>query len=133
MRSRREGKLSPAYAVQWRGVFKHGVAIVPKATVASTAAYGYIAWTLGTEHPAFKQYLIAGGLVLGQLIWTFGAMVPTIKTLAERARRADSLQYTDDVDETDRLVLKWTTLNTIRGIFPLAGTIVGLVALQSLL
>jgi uncharacterized membrane protein len=71
-------------------------------------------------------YSIAAVLTIGIVPWTIIAMMPTNNKLLAKAEQSASVMA-DDKEVSD-LLRKWTILNGIRSLLPLAGTAVAFAA-----
>lgn len=113
-------------------MYENGKTQNPPIAVAVAASFLYLAWSVRSGAPLFKQtaysrsglFSAAAVLTLGVVPYTLLAMASTNNALLEKAKSAPEISDT----ETSRLIEKWTTLNAVRGYFPLAAAAVGLMA-----
>ncbi|KAL4885448.1 hypothetical protein BJY04DRAFT_134518 [Aspergillus karnatakaensis] len=125
----------PLIVKQWRDMYEAGKAQNPPIAILTATAFGYLAWSvhksiaIGALAPknAVALYSAAAALTVGIVPWTLAVMVPTNKKLIGRA---ESVWVEDEgsVTEVKGLIGKWTVLNTLRGVFPLLGAVVGVLA-----
>ncbi|CEJ59424.1 hypothetical protein PMG11_08049 [Penicillium brasilianum] len=133
LRSHREDNVHPAtIAKQWRNMFENGKTQNPPIAAAVAASFFYLAWSVRSGAPLFKHtaysrsglFSAAAVLTLGIVPYTIVAMKRTNDTLLEKAKSVSEISDT----ETSTLIEKWTTLNAVRGYFPLAAAVIGMVA-----
>lgn len=113
-------------------MFENGKTQNPPIAVAVAASFFYLAWSVRSGAPLFKQtaysrsglFSAAAVLTLGIVPYTILTMKSTNDALLEKAKSAPEISDT----ETSRLIEKWTALNAIRGYLPLTAAAVGLVA-----
>ncbi|KAJ5805253.1 hypothetical protein N7474_011140 [Penicillium riverlandense] len=133
LRSHRENNVPTSILVkQWRHLYDYGSSQNPPLSVVVAGALFYCAWSVREGGALFRPaqtslaglYVAAGLLVMAIPPWTLGAMAGTNNALKKTA-----LSKSEPSDEeTIGLLNTWTTLNGIRGIFPLVGGFVGLTA-----
>ncbi|CAK7269715.1 hypothetical protein SEPCBS57363_003741 [Sporothrix epigloea] len=136
---------------QWGRMYHSGKAVFPGAAVAAAAAYGYVyfATTNSSSLPNTLEVstsnlpLIAAGLCLSIVPYTFLMMLPTNKQLLPKAQAAEEdalftkadkaagagTVYTAQQEQAAKqLVDRWGMLNLGRPILLSAAAIVGLIA-----
>ncbi|PTU24154.1 hypothetical protein P175DRAFT_0497273 [Aspergillus ochraceoroseus IBT 24754] len=121
---------------QWRELYEKGKRQNPPIAASVAAAFAYLAWSVrqGTSlaplapRNGVALYSAAAVLTLGIVPWTLIAMTSTNKALLDRAS-ATWVSTDKSNEEVEGLLEKWTVLNAIRSLFPLAGGIVGYLAL----
>ncbi|KAI2787401.1 hypothetical protein POX_f07765 [Penicillium oxalicum] len=133
LQSHREDNVSLAIlAKQWRNMYAKGKAQNPPIAVAVAAAFVYLAWSAPSGKPVSSHaalsrsglFSAAAAMTLGIVPFTFAAMAGTNNSLQRQAQSAVETSQT----ETMGLLERWSTLNLIRGCFPLAGAVLGLMA-----
>jgi hypothetical protein len=131
LKSKREGNVpSKTVAKQWKDVYIHGKTQNPPIAGATAAAFFYLAWAVRSNGPyshlvrpnAATLYSVAALLTLGIVPFTLVAMLPTNNKLMASAEAST----TEKEDEVDQLLTQWGILNGLRGLWPLAGGILGL-------
>ncbi|KAJ5500829.1 hypothetical protein N7463_008079 [Penicillium fimorum] len=119
----------------WRRMYQRGHAHSPKIAVVTSGAFAYLAWyasrTTVTRAPMLL-FGTAASLVTGVVPFTLIFMRPTNNALMERAAD-EELSPNNPVQgpeqkTSEQLFTRWATLTGIRGLLPLAGGILGLVA-----
>lgn len=118
-------------ARQWNTLYDCGKVQNPPIAAVTGCAFAYLGWAISSHSECYSRlagaytgifYRAAGFLTLGIVPWTVFVMTSTnakIMTIAEvEAEIGD--------EEFDVLMRWWQVLNGIRGLFPLAGGILGL-------
>lgn len=120
-------------ARQWESFYGHGHAQNPPIAAVTACAYAYLGWAVGSRSELFSRlagtntglfYRLAGFLTVGIVPWTLGFMMPTNYKLMEIAQGLEGKEVSDD--EFDEVLRHWQVTNAIRGLFPLAGGLLGL-------
>ncbi|OJJ85249.1 DUF1772 domain-containing protein [Aspergillus glaucus CBS 516.65] len=120
-------------ARQWESFYDHGHAQNPPIAAATACAYAYLGWAVGSRSELFSRlagantglsYRLAGFLTVGIVPWTLGFMMPTNYKLMEIAQGLEGKEVSDE--EFDEVLRHWQVTNAIRGLFPLAGGLLGL-------
>ncbi|KAL4865292.1 hypothetical protein BDV12DRAFT_174924 [Aspergillus spectabilis] len=120
---------------QWRDMYEAGKAQNPPIAAVTAAAFAYLAWSVHNNvavaalapRNAVALYSAAAALTVGIVPWTLAAMKPTNGKLLERA---GGVWVEDEKakEEVEGLIGRWIVLNTIRGVLPLVGAVVGVLA-----
>ncbi|MCJ1437579.1 hypothetical protein MMC27_006966 [Xylographa pallens] len=115
---------------QWATIYAIGKATAPTTLVVAAAFSGYLAYAV----PSLR-YSYVGAAVLPCMVvpWTAIMMSSTNDELARRLVAAENLKGGETTSEaaipkgqkTADLLAKWQGLNYVRGLFPLAGAVVG--------
>lgn len=135
VRSHNEDNLSPKLLVrQWRNVYEAGKSQNQPVAGFTAAAFLYLAWSVRATGPPLRLaynapglYCTAAILTLSIIPYTIVAMRPTNGALLKIAKSADELS--DRVKaEGFELLDRWTNLNGVRSLLPLAGGILGIIA-----
>lgn len=126
---------SPLLARQWKTMFDRGKIINPGLSVVSAISYGFLSYKLyrTLHHPKAEMYALSAILILGILPWTRLVMWPTNSALFEKYDQMKNLSVQEEAtevglakgDSTKELVDKWGAFNLGRGLFPLAGAVLG--------
>lgn len=119
----------------WRRMYQRGHAHSPKIAILTSGAFVYLTWcasrAAGTRVPMLL-FGTAASLVTGIVPFTLLFMRPTNNALMARAAEEDVLLHAPvqkpDQKSSEQLFAHWATLTGIRGLLPLAGGILGLVA-----
>jgi noranthrone monooxygenase len=111
---------------QWKKMYALGRASSPPIAVISSSCFGWVWW-----HTSEVAYAAAAGLVLLMIPWTLLVMMPTNNLIEARSRPHEEGDLDGGVLRVKQLLRKWTVMNYIRAVFPLAGGIVGLVTALS--
>jgi len=128
-------------AKEWRNLYHIGKTQNPPIAIVTSGVYLYLAWAVSlysgpeldakqlSPHAA-KLYAVAAVLTLGIIPWTLAVMRPTNNVLESHATRSETPAAVTDKQaiEIDAHLAKWKTLNFVRSLFPLAGSLVGIVA-----
>ncbi|KAL5362096.1 hypothetical protein BJX96DRAFT_153393, partial [Aspergillus floccosus] len=131
----RNGDLPAGLAVKaWRNMYQRGKEQNPPIAAATAAGFLYCAWAVRggtslaplTPRNAPLLYCAAAALTLAIVPYTFAAMVPTNSALIAKAE-AKELSVQESAEAVP-LLEKWTKLNAIRGVWPLVGGLVGVMA-----
>ena len=124
-------------AQQWQTLYDAGKAQNPPIAAVTASSFFYLAWAFRSQNVAIHPQLAgksssnglfycgAALLTLGIIPWTLVAMMSTNHQLASIVETGDGVRVSDE--EFDALMKKWQGCNLIRGLFPLAGGILGLV------
>lgn len=126
---------SPLLARQWQATFDRGKIINPAIGLVSVVTYGFLSYRLygGLNHPKAEMYALSAILVFGMVPWTQLVMWPTNVALFQKYDEMKNLGIEEKATEvgltkgksTKELVDTWGTLNVLRGLFPLAGAVLG--------
>lgn len=138
--SLREDKIPPAVPIkQWRSIFETGKTQNPPVAAISAAAFLYLAWSVRPGAQLFRAssprchllYSTAAVLTVSIVPFTIAVMSKTNNALLAKAagERPGSSEATSS--EVQTLIEKWITLNGIRSLLPLAGGLVGMLAIFS--
>ncbi|PYI35345.1 DUF1772-domain-containing protein [Aspergillus indologenus CBS 114.80] len=119
----------------WWGFYEKGKTQNPPIAAATASAFLYLAWSVRAGGPLFRSaaynraglYTAAAVLTLGIVPYTILTMRPTNNALIALAQSLKDLTAADETRSRD-LLAKWTLLNGIRGLLPLAGAMLGMVA-----
>ncbi|ODM20992.1 hypothetical protein SI65_04045 [Aspergillus cristatus] len=120
-------------ARQWQYFYDRGHAQNPPIAAVTACAYAYLGWAVASRSELFSRfagantglfYRLAGFLTVGIVPWTLGFMMPTNYKLMEIAQGLEGKEVSDE--EFDGLLSYWQVTNAIRGLFPLAGGVLGL-------
>lgn len=126
-------------AQQWQTLYNAGKAQNPPIAAVTASSFLYLAWAARSQGAAVYSQLAgkssntgvfycgAALLTLGIVPWTLVAMMSTNHRLESIAGSGDGTGASVSDEEFDGLVKKWQGLNLIRGLFPLAGGLLGLV------
>ncbi|KAJ5673877.1 DUF1772-domain-containing protein [Penicillium macrosclerotiorum] len=117
---------------QWRNIYENGKSQNPPIAAAAGISFVYLAWSVRCRAPQSKPTLLnrsalfsaAAVLVIGIIPYTILTMSTVNNSLLQKALSTSELVEA----ETASLIERWTTLNTLRSILPLAGAICGILA-----
>jgi hypothetical protein len=116
-------------------MYQRGHAHSPKIAVVTSGAFAYLAWCAGRTTATRAPMLLFGtaaSLVTGVVPFTLIFMRQTNNDLMERAAdeevSPDTPVLRPDQKTSEQLFAQWATLTGIRGLLPLAGGVLGLVA-----
>ncbi|KAJ5810981.1 hypothetical protein N7447_010497 [Penicillium robsamsonii] len=116
-------------------MYQRGHAHSPKIAVVTSGAFAYLAWCTNRTNVTRAPMLLFGtaaSLVTGVVPFTLLFMRQTNNALMERAAdeeiSPDAPVPRPDQKTSEQLLAQWATLTGIRGLLPLAGGILGLVA-----
>ncbi|KAL2436722.1 hypothetical protein ABEF95_013508 [Exophiala dermatitidis] len=127
---------STTLAKQWSYIYNRGKVQNPPVAAMTAGAFFYLAWSARTTAPQSQLPLLYGSAAaatLGIVPFTLLLMNSTNSklirhTAASSKELSPGAQQSKD-EEIVRLLGTWTTLNAIRGLFPLVGAVIGLVAI----
>ncbi|RAH69911.1 DUF1772 domain-containing protein [Aspergillus aculeatinus CBS 121060] len=119
----------------WRGFYEKGKTQNPPIAAATATAFLYLAWSVRAGEPLFRSaaynraglYTAAAVLTLGIVPYTILTMRPTNNALLALAQSPKDLTAADETRSQD-LLKKWTSLNSLRGLLPLSGATLGMLA-----
>jgi hypothetical protein len=111
-------------------MFSSGKTQNPPIAVVTAVSFSYLAWTLRSL-PGNKArlYGAAAVMTIGIVPWTLLMMNPTNQKLLAKADNAAAVE--GDENEVQDLLKRWTTLNGIRSLLPLLGSVTAVVAVLS--
>lgn len=133
LRSHREDNVSPnTIARQWKYFYDNGSTQNPPISMAIASALFYVAWSVRQGSALYKPtpysrsglFTAAGVSILGIVPFTLVFMAKTNGALAKKAQSASEASSVEVVE----LLNKWTTLNFVRGLFPLVGSVCAITA-----
>jgi hypothetical protein len=127
-----DGVASITLAKQWRYVYEAGKTQNPPVAASTAAAFIYLAYSARLSAPKSSialYYGTAAVLTLGIVPFTLALMAPTNNKLIRYSDRSggETLMQAQNAD-FDQLLGRWTTLNALRSLLPLAGGLIGLLA-----
>lgn len=119
----------------WHRMYQRGHAHSPKIAAVTSSAFVYLSWcasrTTVVRAPMFL-FATAAALVTGIVPFTIVLMGSTnnalIESAADEHAPLNSPMQRPDKKTSEQLLTQWATLTGIRGLLPLAGGILGLVA-----
>lgn len=119
----------------WRRMYQRGHAHGPKIAILTSGAFVYLTWcssrATGNRVPMLL-FGTAASLVTGIVPFTLLFMRPTNNALMARAAEEDALLHTPvqslDQKSSEQLFAHWANLTGVRALLPLAGGVLGLVA-----
>ncbi|KAF5358660.1 hypothetical protein D9758_007728 [Tetrapyrgos nigripes] len=129
---------SPAYlAAQWSRLAGRGRALISPLALIASVAYGFAAYSLHYSYSQSKAklYLFAGLLTISSWPYANICMRAVHNALEQKARSLASAPLDEgsvrkrEIIETERLVQTWAWQNVGRGLLPLVGCALGIVAL----
>lgn len=128
-----DGLSSGAILKVWRHVYQRGHAHSPKIAILTSTAFTYLAWRASRATGARVPMLLFGtaaSLVTGIVPFTLVFMLPTNDALMVRTAEEDILSTTEKPDQktTEELLTRWAILSGMRSLLPLAGGVLGLLA-----
>ncbi|KAI5236526.1 DUF1772-domain-containing protein [Aureobasidium subglaciale] len=127
-----DSKLSNGHAVRiWEQNFSLGKTQNPPIALASAGSLAFLAWSSRSLRTvtavglrSSPLFAVAAVTTIGIVPYTIAFMTTTNNQLlayAEKAKKDDlSVTETEDVDV---LLQRWTSLNRVRGLLPLAGAV----------
>ncbi|KAJ8076303.1 hypothetical protein PM082_000723 [Marasmius tenuissimus] len=120
---------SPTHvAIQWKALYTRGARTMPPLAVFASSAYFYLAFKLFKYSRGLTQmYAAAGALTLGIVPYTLMVMVKTNDALSAKAVD-EPVEQKESNGEVDELLERWTSMNLVRGLIPLTGSMVALYA-----
>ncbi|KAH8698788.1 hypothetical protein BGW36DRAFT_448809 [Talaromyces proteolyticus] len=131
---REHGATLNLVAKQWNSIYDTGKAQNPPIAILITSSFLYLAWATRSGGPFFRQarsscarfYFAAALLTLSIVPFTLILMNSTNTALRKLAASSEESSRNADVQSAS-LLERWVTLNGIRGLLPLAGSVVGLI------
>ncbi|KAK5999908.1 hypothetical protein QM012_004996 [Aureobasidium pullulans] len=134
---KQDSSLSNAHAVRlWEQNYQRGASQNPPIALGAAASLGFLAWSLRSVHTATLVGVRPSPLIAIAAVSTM-AIVPftvafmrstnnKLLTLAAKAKK-DELSVTE-TEDVDSLLEKWTSLNRLRGVLPMAGAVAACIA-----
>jgi hypothetical protein len=123
--------LSAGKAAQiWRNVYNAGKSQNPFVALGSAASLGFCAWTARNLPfvSSFKNprlFWVAAALTIGIVPYTAATMMTTNNKLLRFAEKAEKEELSSsESSEVGVLLERWTVLNGIRSLMPLAGAVI---------
>lgn len=111
---------------QWARIYYYGHIIMPALGVSVTSLYAFIALRKrASNHKDWLTYGMAGTTTISIVPFTWLVMAPTNNTLFRLLETSEA-----DLDTMQELIVKWAYLHVIRSIFPLIGSLLGLVGVR---
>jgi hypothetical protein len=121
----------PVRLQQWQVIYDLGKLVSPPVSATSALLWGYSAWSARDNEDSleWKLYAMAGLATFSVLAWTVGVMMPTNLDLIRRAKIAKEVTETVVFGrESVEILARWSWMNYVRGVLPMAGAWVGLYA-----
>ncbi|KAE8149001.1 hypothetical protein BDV25DRAFT_141215 [Aspergillus avenaceus] len=134
----RQNEIPPdAAAKLFRRLYNKGKATAPPVAAATSGAFLYCAWAVRTgtalapltPSNGSSLYCAAAALTLGIVPYTLGLMISTNNKLMDKAESKSAAAKSDEIES---LLSRWLKLNAVRGVLPLFGGIIALVAARCL-
>jgi hypothetical protein len=129
-----DGLSSGAILKVWRRMYQRGHAHSPKIAILTSSAFTYLAWrasqTTGGRVPMLL-FGTAASLVTGIVPFTLVFMLPINDALMVRTAEKDISSDPPEKPEqktTEEVLTRWAVLSGIRSLLPLAGGVLGLLA-----
>lgn len=124
-----EDSLSATHAARlWRATFQAGFALAPPVAVATASTLVFAGWTArgvrDSESGKGKWFFAAAALTAGIVPFTIALMKGTNDRLLEFAGRGVAELGKEERAEVRELLGRWTVLNGVRGLLPLAAAVV---------
>jgi len=126
---------TPLILRQWKKSFDVAKFTQPALAVISSISYGYLAYQMqGTlDQPRAEMYGLAAVANMALFPWTMIIMMPTNKKLFRKFDDAQAMREKEEATEvglpkgesTKELIDWWGTMNVVRGVMPLIGTVLG--------
>ena len=118
---------------QWVRMYHYGHQVLPTLAVATFLLYGYAAVSKRAASRPWGIFAAAGVTTLSMLPFTWVFMVPTNNTLfrLDGESKAAAAAAVASWGEAQELVTRWSWLHLVRSLFPLAGAVLGLMAIFS--
>ncbi|KAK5633966.1 hypothetical protein RRF57_009680 [Xylaria bambusicola] len=119
----------------WAKMYEHGTRLYPSISVTVGLLYFYaLLHSKGgsrlkssSNRQSWKVYLIAAVATLTMIPWTLLVMMPTNQSLmAARESVVNSGVAEASWEVIESLVVDWQRLHFIRSLFPLAGSLIGM-------
>lgn len=130
-----DGVSSNTLTKQWRQIFEAGKAQNPPVAAVAACGFAYLSWSSRSKSASRISFLRnAASLYSAAAVLTLGIVPFTILTMRNtnnalcRASEAKQDASIDNV-EARMLTSKWIQLNAVRSCLPLAGGILGVVAI----
>ncbi|KAJ4515725.1 hypothetical protein HRR78_001424 [Exophiala dermatitidis] len=127
---------STTLAKQWSYIYNRGKVQNPPVAAITAGSFFYLAWSTRTTTPQSQLPLLYGSAAaatLGIVPFTLLLMASTnsklIRHTAASSKELNPGAQQSKDEEILRLLGTWTTLNAVRGLFPLVGAVIGLVAI----
>ncbi|KAG9665993.1 DUF1772-domain-containing protein, partial [Aureobasidium melanogenum] len=122
---------APLLAKQWLTVYDNGKVMAPPLSVLCSAIFGYLAYREPTATSSFTLYTAAAIVVPCVIPYTVFFMGGVNSKLQEKASSLTDASLTDTAVESGvaqgetvhQLVDKWLTLNLVRSLLPLFGSL----------
>ena len=120
---------SPQLLQHWQRVFDRGHVQGPALSITTALIYTYVAWTQAALSASWRPFAIAAGVTLGMVPYTLILMDRVNKELFRAVEQSRSGKESIDRQRAEKLIRQWTALHAGRSLFPLAGAVVGLLAM----
>ncbi|UNI23660.1 hypothetical protein JDV02_009467 [Purpureocillium takamizusanense] len=115
-------KAVPEKAVAfWADLFARGAALMPKAGATVALAYAYVAYDVRCAGGQWQLFAAAAASVMGIVPFTLLVMADTNDKLHKLHKDGTS----GSEHHAKELLDRWGTMNFVRGLMPLAGSILG--------
>jgi noranthrone monooxygenase len=110
---------------RWSRIFYSGHIKGPAISIATGLIYGCAAWSKHAVDRPWRVFVVAGATTVGMVPYTWIIMQSTNNALF-RAEAKSKEGNEGTWAEAERLVVRWSWLNAVRALFPLAGAVIGL-------
>lgn len=118
-------KAVPATTAQvWSELYQRGACLMPRIGAGVALAYGYAAYESYSQGSNWKGFVAAAACVVAIVPYTVAVMGKTNAALLEAARGGAAAAAS--AAQVPSLVDRWGTMNLIRSLLPLAGSLLGM-------
>lgn len=118
-----------ALAQQWEGIFNRGMVLCPLTAVLSALGYGYLARAAaaaaGGGQRSSGRFVGAAALTFAIMPFTVLVMNPTNQALQRAAAARGGESQVGEVQAVRERLRRWSTLNLVRSLLPLASAVLG--------
>ncbi|KAJ9660484.1 hypothetical protein H2201_006906 [Coniosporium apollinis] len=116
---------------QWKRIFLRGHIQGPALSVTTGLIYAYAAYAKSQQGQNWKGLAIAGATTVSMIPYTWTVMTGTNNKLWAAA--TGEAKLTVGSREAQGLINRWSRLNAVRAMFPLAGGVLGLLSVLGVL
>ena len=120
---------APLLLQQWQRIFNRGHIQGPALAVMTGIAYGYAAWLRATSGGSWSPFVLAAVLTFALVPYTWIFMNGINSALFEAVEQSGKDGMVVDKQRAESMIIAWSGFHAVRSLFPLAGAVVGCLAM----
>ncbi|KAK3629715.1 hypothetical protein LTR56_017125 [Elasticomyces elasticus] len=120
---------APLLLQQWQRIFDRGHIQGPVLAILTGFTYGYAAWLRASAGESWLPFVLAAVLTFGIVPFTWIFMERINTALFSAVARSGTEKGSVDKLDAERMIIRWSGFHALRSLFPLAGAVMGFLAM----